>query len=499
MQIAASAPPPESSKRLFFRVFPSIMLPMFIAISDQTLVSTALPAIAADLGRVSLLAWIVVAYLMTNTLSSPVYGRLGDMVGRRHMMLIALAFVVVGATISVTAVRIEMLILGRAVQGIGGGGLMSLSHAMIGQMVPLRDRGRFQGYLAAVATTATIAGPMLGGLLTQHFGWRAALAMSIPLALIAMVMALRLPKITGAGRLTNFDGWGLGYFAATVLPVLFAIQQLQRVAGGERVGTLILLLAIAAVALVLLARRERRAASPLFSLPLLAQPAIWRSACVAGFYGAAFVSLVSFTPLYLRVARDLDTGHIGLLLLTLTIGVGFSSLITGQLISRTGRTLIFPSIGLSVLFVLLVVFAWVSPMLATWQLSGFYFAMSLCFGTVMGVLQVTVQHAAGPTQLGAAASAVQFSRSLGASVGTSLVGAAVFVMLQSGDGAAADYFRMALEGVTQDLAAANRLAIRAEMVAAFRPAFLTVAGFIALASAMAWSVPVRSLEDRLGE
>lgn len=480
----------KSSWGLFFRVFPSLMLPMFIAISDQTLISTALPSIAASLGDVGNISWVVVIYLMSATLAAPVYGRLGDLIGRRRMMLIALGFVICGALIAVTAQRLEFLILGRGVQGLGAGGLMTLTQAMIGQAIPLRHRGRYQGYLATVGTTATVTGPLLGGVLTHHFGWRATLSLSIPLAMIAMILALRLPQSTAPRKSTIFDGFGLIYFAATVLPFLMAVKQLRSIATGAPPTGLLLWLALAVTALVLLGRREKRAETPLFSLPLIAQPAIWRSACVAAGHGAAYVSLVAFTPLYLQVARGIEARHVGFILLALTMGTGMSSLTTGQLVSRTGRTLIFPSVMLSILVVILTSFAILSPGLETWQLVPFYFAMSLCFGSVMSVLQVTVQYVAGPADLGAAASVVQFSRALGAAIGTSLVGTIIFIGLEGGANGASEVFRAALEGGT---ATKSDAAVEADLLAAFRPAFLTIAAIVALECLIAWSIPVRSL------
>lgn len=480
----------RSSKGLFFRVFPSLMIPMFMAISDQTLISTALPSIASSLGDVNNLTWIVVAYLMAGTLAAPVYGRLGDLVGRRSMLLIALSIVVCGALISVTAPTLDVLILGRGIQGLGGGGLMSLTQAMIGQTIPLRHRGRYQGYLAAVGTSATVAGPLIGSVMTHHFGWRTALSISIPLALIAMILVLRLPKVTGPRKSGIFDGFGLLFFAATVLPLLLAVQQLQPIVSGAPPTRLLLWLVLALTGLVLLGQRERRAETPLFSLPLLARPAIWRSACVAAGHGAAFVSMVAFTPLYLQIARGIETRHVGFILLALTVGSGMSSVATGQLVSRTGKTLIFPSVMLSLLVALLTVFAFLSPVLANWQLLPFYFAMSLCFGSVMSVLQVTVQNVAGPADLGAAASVIQFSRALGAAIGTSLVGAVIFIGLMGGDSGASEVFRAALQG---GAAAANSAAVHADLLAAFRPAFLTVAAIVGVECLIAWSIPVRSL------
>src|SRR5215471_11206429 len=175
-----------SSQSLFFRVFPSIMLPMFLAVVDQTIVATALPAIAATLGQVGRASWVVIAYLISTTVSAPVYGQLWDVFGRKRMMFIALAIFMCASVLCAVAQTIEMLTAARIVQGLGGGGLMTLSQALIGETIPPRERGRYQGYLAAVAVGANAFGPVVGGILTQQFGWPSIFLINLPIGLIAM-------------------------------------------------------------------------------------------------------------------------------------------------------------------------------------------------------------------------------------------------------------------------------------------------------------------------
>jgi len=167
----ASAPPP-SARTLFLRVFPNIMLPMFLAVGDQTIVAAALPAIAADLGDVERVSWVVVAYLVATTIAAPVYGRLGDVFGRRRMMLVALGVFATACVLCSLATSVAALAAFRVLQGLGGGGLMTTAQALIGETVPPRERGRYQGYLATVVVTASMFGPVAGGLLSGTFGWR---------------------------------------------------------------------------------------------------------------------------------------------------------------------------------------------------------------------------------------------------------------------------------------------------------------------------------------
>ena len=186
---APQVEPPPSPRSLFFAVFPSIMLPMFLAVVDQTIVATALPSIAASLGDVERISWIVIAYLIAGTVAAPVYGYYGDLYGRRKMMFVALTVFIAASCLCAAAQSMLALVLARVAQGLGGGGLMTLSQALIGETVPPRERARYQGYLAGVVVCSSTFGPVAGGLLTQAFGWRSVFFVNVPLGLIAIVLA----------------------------------------------------------------------------------------------------------------------------------------------------------------------------------------------------------------------------------------------------------------------------------------------------------------------
>src|ERR1700730_10091845 len=194
-----------STRTLFLAVFPSIMLPMFLAAIDQTIVSTALPAIAGTLGDVERISWIVVSYLVATTIAAPVYGRLGDVMGRRRLLFVALAIFILASLFCALSTSVLMLSAARVLQGLGGGGLMTLSQALVGEAVPPRQRGRFQGYLASVYMCASTLGPVAGGWLTQHFGWQSVFLINLPLDLVAIGMALRLPRGEAATGKFHFD------------------------------------------------------------------------------------------------------------------------------------------------------------------------------------------------------------------------------------------------------------------------------------------------------
>lgn len=471
------------------------MLPMFLAVGDQTIVATALPAIAASLGSVERVSWVVVGYLIASTIAAPIYGQLRDVFGGRRMMFLALGWFLVASLLCAASVSVEMLTLARVLQGLGGGGLMTLTQSLIGEAVPPRERARYQGYLAAVMVTSSTFGPVAGGFLTEHFGWRSVFLVNLPLVLIALLLATRLPSRNNNPAKWSFDGPGLFWFVAFVVPLLLALEMGQRMS-LYALPAMLFLLSIAVVAAVLLVRRERSAEQPLLPVGLLSQPTIWRSDALAACHGAVLVSLVTFLPIYLRVQQGTSASETGMMLLPMMFGIGAGSMTTGRVVSRTGRTAIFPSIGLSVATLSLLVLALGIGSFSRVGLGIFLFLQGLFMGTVMGVVQVTVQSAAPAASLGRAAASVQLSRSIGAAIGTATVGAILFATLAISDPQAAGLFADLLRHGTKALGGleVSRLAVlQNDLGRAFRAAFLTMAAFAAIGAVLAWSIPNRRL------
>jgi MFS family permease len=469
------------------------MLPMFLASVDSTIVAAALPAIAAEMGEVERVSWVVVAFLVAATIAAPVYGKLGDVVGRRRMLLVALGMNLVAYGICASATSVTMLVFARVLHGFGAGGLMTLAHALIGESVPPRERGRYQGYNASVYVSASMFGPVAGGWLTQHWGWQAVFLVNVPLCLLAIALAFRLkPGAPAPGGRLHFDFLGVVLFALFIAPALLALEQARHFELSA-IPSVIGLLALAGVALMLLLRQERRATSPLLPLQLLKQSAVWRTDALAGASGAAIVALITFLPIYLSVVRGVQPGEIGLLMLPLTALTAVGSLMTGQIIARTGYTAIVPSIGQALCATLVVGLAMFGHGLSNTQLSFLLGGIALCSGTAMPVVQVTLQLLAGPKQLGAASASVQFSRSIGSAVGTAIVSAVLFATLAAMDGEVAALFGRIVQEGRSALPVGREAVAQAEIREAFRYAFLTVAGLSAIASALAWSIPLRKI------
>ena len=466
---------------------------MAIAVMDQTIVSTALPAIAASLGDADRVSWIVIAYLIANTVAAPVYGRLGDAFGRRRVMFYALGLMIAASAACALATSLPMLTIFRVLQGLGGGGLMTLSQALIGETIAPRERARYQGYLAAVVVVSNSIGPIAGGWLTQSLGWRSVFWLNLPLGLLAMAMTTRLPAKAPSGAPWHLDLGGLVFFVMFIVPALLALEQVRDVSASS-LPIILALLALSVVSAIFLVRQERRETSPLLPIAVWREPSIWRADALAACHGATLVSLITFAPIYLHVVRGVSAAQMGYLLLPIALGIGTGSLVTGRLVSITGRTAIFPSIGLIPCVVLLLLLAAFIETIALWQFALVLGVMALFMGSVMGVVQVTVQTAAPLGMIGSAAGSVQFSRAVGASFGTALVGVVMFATLERHAPSAVSAFgALMASGLDAITAPDARAAIAAALVSSFRAVFLLLSGFMLAALAFAWSIPMRRL------
>lgn len=480
------------------RVFPPILLPIFLAVVDGTIVASALPAMAGEFGEVERVSWVVASYLVASTVAAPVYGRLGDAFGRRRLLFAALVLFIAASMLCASARGILSLTAARALQGFGGGGLMVLSQALLGENVPRRQLGRAQGILAAVIVVSSTFGPVAGGVLTQFFGWPSVFLINLPLGALAMLLALRLPANAGSGSQGSFDWPGLFLFAGLVVPLLLALEQMQHVDSAASLGAAVSL-GVSLLCLMLLLRQERQAAQPLFPLKMLRHPAMWRANAMAACSGALLVSEATMLPIHLQAVDGASAARIGLLMLPLTATVGMGSLVTGWLVSRTGRLAIFPAIGqtAAAFGLLLVAFGsqHVGAVLGPWGLPAMLAVVAVFQGSAMPVAQVTAQSLAPPAMLGVAAASVQLSRSLGSAVGVTIVVSVFFAMLSRDGDTAAIFADMVRHGpaVLAALPDTLRVAAAARINDGFSAAFLAVAAFAALNAVLAWTLPMRRL------
>nr|MBA2690819.1 MFS transporter [Burkholderiales bacterium] len=418
-----------SIKQAFRRVFPGVMVAMFLAAADQTILASALPTIASSLGGFADLSWVVVAYLLAATIAAPIYGHLGDRFGRRRMLLAALAIFTIASLACAAATTLTLLIAARALQGLGGGGLMTLAQALMGEHVSPRERGRFAAYFATLFALSSTTGPILGAYLTEHVSWRAVFAINLPLGVIAAALALRIPHVAVARpRRFQPDIAGTALFSLSTIALLFGLSS-----AGHRFPwlswQLLLLLAGALIGYVLLVIWERRAVDPVIPVRALMIPAIVRSNAVVMCFAAALFSTILYLPLYLQLGRGLAIGQSGLLLLPITLSMVASASVTGRIIAKTGYVSIFPKYGLMFATANALVLAVLLARAPTWLVVALTAGLGGGLGMVMPATQVTVQLAAGRERLGSATASIAVARALGGAVGVAIVGAVLFTLI----------------------------------------------------------------------
>jgi EmrB/QacA subfamily drug resistance transporter len=413
--------PQELHGRKLAIVFAGLMLVTLIAALDATIVATALPTIAGDLGGLNHIAWVTTAYLLAETVVTPLYGKLGDLYGRRLVLQSALVVFLIGSALCGLSHTFVMLIAFRAVQGLGGGGLMVTAQAAIGDVVSPRARGRYQGAFGAVFGVATVIGPLLGGWLTTSLSWRWIFYINIPIGVAAFaVLAVSFPKVVGEAH------HRIDYFGTGLLAVALASLVLMVTLGGTTYpwgsAEILGLAAATVVALIGFVLVERRAAEPIIPLRLFRNEVFVSTGIVALLVGFAMFGAITFLPLYFQVVKGASPTASGLDLLPLMAGLLLTSLVGGMLVSKTGRYRVFPILGTGVMTIGLFLLHRLSADTSTGLAALYMFITGMGIGLVMQVLVVAVQNAVGYEDLGVATSGNTLLRNIGASVGTAAIG-----------------------------------------------------------------------------
>jgi EmrB/QacA subfamily drug resistance transporter len=474
--------------RALATVFGALMLGMFLAALDQTIVSTALPTIVGDLGGLEHLSWVVTSYLLASTASTPLYGKLGDMYGRKPVFLAAILIFLAGSMLSGLSQTMGELVAFRALQGIGAGGLMVGAQAIIADIVPPRDRGRYMGLIGSVFAVASVAGPLLGGFLVETLSWRWVFYVNMPIGVVAvLVVVFRLHLHTPAQR------HAIDYAGAALLTAgVSALILVTTWGGGEYAWGSAVIVGLLAAAVALLAAfvwRERRAAEPIIPLSLFGSP-VFRVASALGFViGLAMFGAIIFIPLCLRM-------------LPLMAGLLTASVLSGRAITRVGRYKAFPIAGTATTSIGLFLLSRLQVDTAPWVASVYMLIVGVGIGLVMQVLVLVVQNDAPRRDVGVATSTATFFRSLGGSLGVALFGA-IFASrlaheLTTLPGAAAAHLS---GGVNVSPARVHALpaGVRHDFLVAFvgalQPVFLVGAALTAVTFVLAWmlkEVPLRA-------
>jgi len=470
-------------------IFAALMLVMFLASLDQTIVSTALPTIVGEFGGLAHLSWIVTAYLLATTIVTPLYGKLGDLFGRKIVLQSAILLFLLGSALCGISQSMVELIGFRALQGLGGGGLIVTAMAAVGDIISPRERGRYQGIFGGVFGLSTVLGPLIGGFFVEHLSWRWIFYINLPLGILAVaIIGWSFTASTARGHpKIDFAGAGLLAIALTALILLTSLGgHTFAWSSPETLG----MLAVAVSALAGFIVVEHRAAEPILPLRLFGNR-IFVVSCAIGFIvGLAMFGSVTFMPIYLQVVKGVSPSIAGLQLTPMMAGVLVTSIASGQIISRIGRYRPFPIAGTAVMTTGLGLLATLDARSSTWTASGYMLVLGLGLGMVMQVLVLVVQNAVDYRELGVATSGTTLFRSIGAAVGVSLFGAiftaSLAANLASGLPSGASLPAATDPAAIQALPTPLRTVYLEAFTAALHPVFLSAAAVSSLGFALSW-------------
>lgn len=399
----------------------ALLLGLLLAALDQTIVSTALPTIVSDLGGLEHLSWVVTAYLLASTAATPLWGKLGDQYGRKRLFQIAIVIFLVGSALCGAAQNMPQLIGFRALQGLGGGGLIVLSMAIVGDVVSPRERGRYQGLFGAVFGATSVLGPLLGGLFTEHLSWRWVFYINLPVGVVALAViatALHIPR-----RSTRHVIDYLGTFLiAAVATCLVLVASLGGTTWGWGSPQIIGLAVLGVVLIGAFVVVERRAAEPVLPLKLFRVRTFTLAAVISFIVGFAMFGAMTYLPTFLQVVQGITPTMSGVHMLPMVFGMLISSTASGQIVSRTGRWKVFPIAGTGITALGLLLLHQLDEGSSTAEMSAYFFVFGLGLGLVMQVLVLIVQNAVSYEDLGVATSGATFFRSIGASFGVAIFG-----------------------------------------------------------------------------
>ncbi len=482
---------PTLSERDVRMVVIGAMLTLFLAALDQTIVATALASIASDLGDVALMSWVVTAYLLTSTCSTPIVGKLSDLKGRRRILSACILVFLAGTILCALAPSMPALIAARALQGVGGGGLMIIAQAIVADVVSPRERGRYGAYFSMVWAGSSLLGPTLGGLLTQYAGWPAIFWINLPLALLALVIADRvLRKLPPKRREVKIDLASSGLFALAVIPFLLALSL-----GGTKHPWLsppiLGAFAVALISGILFFRRQQRASEPILPPRFLKDPVV--APVLGGIFlvFGGYLAIVVLAPAYFQVAMQTQISSVGLLMIPLMLSSTMTAAAAGRYSKRTGRYKLPPLIGLPLAVAALIALGLASESISTGGAAILLMLFGFGIGPIFPITMVAAQNAVEPNDIGTVTGTLGFARALGAAIFTAAATSLVLGLISAWVIGAEDIASLD-DLVRRPLSEVARV----EVARAFGAVFIAVAAAIALGFAVYARVVERPLRSR---
>jgi EmrB/QacA subfamily drug resistance transporter len=417
---------PAYSHRQIMLIMSGLLMGLLLSSLDQTIVSTALTTISRDFHRVDLYSWVVTAYLLTSTACTPLYGKISDQFGRKRVFQVAIVIFLAGSALSGMSQNMYQLIVFRGVQGIGAGGLMVLAFAIVGDIIPARERGRYQGYFGATFAVSSVIGPLVGGFLVDQASWRWVFYVNLPIGIVALFVINRVLKVDHRSVRSRIDSVGSVLIVSGVSLFLVGVQLAGNAA---KVTTLSLVYALSGVVLVVaFALWERRAKEPIIPLRLFHDRVFTVANILAFITGTVMFGALIFIPLYLQAVRHVSPTVSGLRMLPMLAGVLLTSITSGRMVSKYGRYKIFVIVGTAVLTLGMLWMTTISLTTTVWTLAAMMFTVGAGLGLFMQTLVLAVQNSVPFEDMGSGTATVTFFRTLGGAIGAAVLGAVLLMV-----------------------------------------------------------------------